>query len=62
MRSVVQFVNANLTAKRITMNTKEPRGAGLISVGAVEHALNKFLLELVHRFIKQNASLDHLTH
>jgi hypothetical protein len=62
MRSVVQFVNTNLTAKRIPMNTEEPRSAGLISIRSVEYALDKFLLELVHRFIKQNASLDHLTH
>jgi hypothetical protein len=59
---VVQLVNTDLAAKRIPMNTEEPRSAGLISIGAVEDALDKFLLELVHRFIKHNASLDHLTH
>jgi hypothetical protein len=59
---VVQLVNANLAAKRITMNTEESRGAGLIAIGTVEHALDKFFLELVYRFFKQNASLDHLAY
>ena len=58
---MVQLVNTDLAAKRIPMNTEEPRSARLISIGAVEHALDKFLLELVDRFIKHDASLDHLT-
>ena len=62
MRPMVQFVDADLTAQRIAMNAQKPRGTGLIPVRAVEHPFNEFFLELVHRFLKQNASLDHLPH
>jgi hypothetical protein len=59
---MVQLVDANLAAERIPMNAQQTRGAGLISIGAIQHALDEFLFKLVQRFFKQNASLDHLTH
>lgn len=59
---MVQFVDADLAAECVAVNAQEPRGAGLISIGTVENSLDEFFLELVHRFLKQNASLDHLSH
>ena len=62
MSPMVQFVEVDLAAQRIAVNAQKPRGAGLISIGTIENPFNEFFLELVYRFLKQNASLDHLSH
>jgi len=62
MRPMIQFVEIDLAAQSIAVNAQKPRGTGLISIGTIENPLNEFFLELVYRFLKQNASLDHLTH
>lgn len=62
MSPMVQFVEVDLAAQSIAVNAQKPRGAGLISIGTIENPFNEFFLELVHRFLKQNASLDHLSH
>jgi len=62
VRPMLQLINTDLTAERIAMNAQQSRGAGLISIRAIQHALDEFLLKFVHCFFKQNASLDHLTH
>ena len=60
--AVVQLIDADLTAQRITMDAQQARGARLVSIGAIEHALDELFLKFVHGFFEQNASLDHLTH
>src|SRR5690348_4714980 len=60
--AMVQLVNPDLAAERIAVDAQQTRGPRLISIGAVQHSLDEFFLKLVHRFFKQNASLDHLTH
>ncbi len=62
MSPMVQFVEVDLAAQSIAVNAQKPRGAGLISIGTIENPFNEFFLELVYRFLKQNASLDHLSH
>ena len=62
MQAMVQLIEADLTAEGIAMNSQETRGSRLIPVRTIEHAFDKFLLEFIYSFFKQNASLDHLTH
>jgi hypothetical protein len=62
MVPVVQLVKTDFAAQRIAMYAQQARSARLISIGAIEHALDEFFFKLVYSFVKQNASLDHLTH
>src|SRR4029077_11333792 len=58
--AMIELVDPDLAAQRITMDAQQARGAGLISIRAIQHALDEFFLKFVHCFFKQNASLDHL--
>jgi hypothetical protein len=60
--AMIQLVDTDLAAQRIAMDAQQARGAGLISIRAIQHALDEFFFEFVDCFFKQNASLDHLTH
>ena len=56
---MIEFVEIDLAAQRIAVNSQSMRRAGLIAVHAIEHALDIFLLEFINRFRKQNSALDH---
>ena len=58
---MVEFVLHNLAAERIAMDAKDMRGAGLIAVDAIEHALNEALLEFSNSLVEEDAPLHHLT-
>ena len=62
MRTVIELVEVDLAAERIAVNAEQARGARLVAVGAVQHALDELLLKFVDRFVKQNSSLHHLAH
>src|SRR5712691_4699795 len=59
--TVFELVLTDLAAEGVAMDAENPRGAGLITVGAVEHPLDEFLFEFVDRFVKQNPAFHHLT-
>src|SRR5271157_3397943 len=44
------------------MYPEQARRPRLIAVRAIEHALDKSLLELVYRLIEEDAAFDHLAH
>ncbi len=58
--TVFELVLTDLAAEGVAMDAEDPRGAGLVAVGAVEHPLDEFLLEFVDRFVKQNPAFHHL--
>jgi hypothetical protein len=60
--AMIQLVDIDLATQRIAMDAQQARGAGLISIRAIQHTLDEFFFEFVDCFFKQNASLDHLTH
>jgi hypothetical protein len=60
--AMIQLVDIDLATQRIAMDAQQAGGAGLISIRAIQHALDEFFFEFVDCFFKQNASLDHLTH
>jgi hypothetical protein len=60
MRGWGDFIFAYFTAQGVAVNSQEFCGAGLIAVGALEGALDEFLLKLNHSFFEQYAALDHL--
>ena len=48
VRPVVELVEADLAAQRIAVNAQQARGARLVAVGAVQHALDELLLKFIH--------------
>ena len=56
----IQLVSVDLAAERIAMDAKNFRGARLISIGPVQHALDEALFELAHGLVEQNPALHHL--
>lgn len=58
----VQFMLGNLTIQGISVDSKDLRGLGLISIGFGKRALDEFFFELAQAFIQINASFDHFGH
>jgi hypothetical protein len=59
---MVEFVFADLAAQRIAMDSQHFRGPALVSIGALQRALDEPLLEFSDRFIEKNSAFHHLTH
>jgi len=57
---MIQLVFPNFPAQRIAMNPQNFRGAALIPLCAVQHALDKAFLKLSNGFVKQDSPLHHL--
>lgn len=60
MAVAFELVLFELAAERVAVNSEDVSGARLISLGAVHHALDEFLLKFREGFIKQNATVHHL--
>ena len=56
---VVQVVLGDFAAQGIAVDSQRSGGAALIAAGVLEDAADKLLFELGHRFVEQNAALDH---
>jgi hypothetical protein len=61
IRTLVEFVDSNFAAKRISVNPQKARGARLVATGPVQNPLYKLLLEFIDSFIEMNSSLHHLS-
>jgi len=57
----IELVGFHLAAECVAVDSENFCGAGLISVGAFERAPDKFLFELVDRFIEHNSAFDQLS-
>jgi len=57
---VIQLVLHHFAAQRIAVNAQEFRGARLVSIGTIQHALDEAFFKLADRFVEQNSSLHHL--
>ena len=57
---MLQLIFAELPTERIPVNPQQMRGARLISIHAIQHALNEALLEFADRLVEQDAALHHL--
>src|SRR5277367_2965113 len=55
--AVVQLVFVHFAAKGVAMDSQCFGGARLISVQALQHSLDEFLLEFRDRFFEQNPAL-----
>jgi len=55
----IELIEVDLAAERVAMNTKEPCGARLIAVEAVQDALDKFLFKFIHCFIEMDPAIHH---
>jgi hypothetical protein len=60
--AVIELVLGHFAAQRVTVNAKEFRSPALIAVGALQHALDKALLEFADGFLEQNPAFHHLSH
>jgi len=56
---MIQLVKVDLAAERIAVNSQQSRGARLVAVKTVQHALDKFLFKFVDRFIEMDSALHH---
>jgi site-specific recombinase len=56
----VEFVLVDLAAQRIAVNAEDLRGARLVAVGTVQHALDETLFKLADSFVKENSPFHHL--
>ncbi len=54
----VEFVCFHLAAQGVAVDSQDFCGAGLVSVGTLERAADKFLFELVDCFIEQYSAFD----
>ncbi len=57
---MVQLVCGEFSAKCVAVNAEEVRGAGLIAVNAVQHALDEAFFELSDSLIEENPAFHHL--
>ena len=57
---MIQLVFAELPAERVAMNPQQMRGARLIAIDAIQHALDEALFEFADGLVEQNAALHHL--
>jgi len=54
-----KFVLVHFPAQRVAVNSELFSCAGLVSVGALQHAADEFLFKFRDRFLEQNSTLDH---
>src|SRR5216683_6985093 len=57
---MIELIEIDLAAERIAVNSKQPRGAGLVAVETLQHSFDKFLFKFIDRFIKMDSALHHL--
>ncbi len=57
--AMIELVQINLAAQRIAVNSKQARGARLVPMETVQHALDKFLFKFVDRFVEMDPSIHH---
>ena len=57
--AVIEFVEIDLAAQRIAVNTQQSCCARLIAVGAVKHAFDELFFELVDSLAEKNSSVYH---
>ena len=60
VKPLVKFIEADFAAESVTVNAEQASGARLVALGAVQHAFNKFFLELVYGFVKKDSAIHHL--
>ena len=56
---VIKVVQLDFATEGVAMDTEELGGAGLITVGPFEGALDEFLFEFSDGFLKKDAAFDH---
>lgn len=56
----IELVGIDLAAERIAVNAQNFGGARLISVRAVQHALDETLFELANGLVEKNPAFHHL--
>lgn len=56
----VELVLFELAAERVAVNSQSARGAALVAVHVIHHALNETALEFAERFLEQDSAFDHL--
>jgi hypothetical protein len=56
---MIQLIEIDLAAERITVDSKQLGGARLIAVETVQNALYEFLFKFVYCFIEMNSALHH---
>jgi hypothetical protein len=56
---MIEVIFRDFAAQGIAMDSKDLRGAALISLGVFQDAPYEFLLEFRHGFLEQNTALDH---
>jgi len=57
----IELVLIDFAAQRIAVNAQNFSRSGLVTIGAVQNALDKAFFEFADRFVKKNSSLYHLT-
>src|ERR1700674_5989061 len=57
---MINFIQIDLAAERIAVNSQQPSSARLVAVEPFQHALDKFLFKFVDRFIEMDSTLHHL--
>src|SRR5207245_5617106 len=60
-RAVLELVQSDLAAERVTVDAQHACGARLVALRAVEHPLDELLFEFGHRLVEEDASLHHLS-
>jgi hypothetical protein len=56
---MIKFVQIDLPAERIAVNSQQARGARLITVETLQHALDKFLFKFVYCFVEMDPAIHH---
>ena len=56
----IEFVYIDLAAQGVAVNAEELGGAGLVTGGAVQDALDEPFFEFADGFVEQNPALHHL--
>lgn len=56
----VELVLFELAAERVAVDSQSARGAALVAVHVVHHALNEAALEFAERFLEQDSAFHHL--
>ncbi len=57
---MIELIEIDLAAERIAVNSKQPRGAGLVAVETLQHSFDKFLFKFIDRFFEMDSALHHL--
>jgi hypothetical protein len=56
----IEFIFIDFAAQGVAVDAKNLGGAGLVTVGAVQDALDETLFEFADRLIKKNSAFHHL--